>query len=313
VNLGSKRNYAWAVILLSLISFFQPVAHAETQSSYKLKFPTNGQVLKTPTPYLIFYGDWANRGSDISSLQQLLKDYSTSNRFQELTQSFKGIETLTVNNIESQTALVTPQQVNNLGVDTTIGKDLLTESLGIDQIAAFAIKNDFQTLDPNGVYLVITDPKIKTFSWSADSVSSCGWNVYNNSNLIYPSKYIYGWVGDPAQGVGQQYCSYGLSNQKVNYPNGVARDIAGLESTLIHELDESITDPYQNGWEVDDNQPGVDPSETQISDLCEWNFGTSHISNDNNHYWYNNIWNGNFYLIQEEIKLSSDLTGSCAN
>jgi hypothetical protein len=70
-------------------------------------------------------------------------------------------------------------------------------------------------------------------------------------------------------------------------PNGAA-DADAAASVASHELTEAITDPLLNAW--------YSSTGAEIGDLCAWNFGTNTWDGNK----ANQMWNGNFYELQQE-------------
>jgi hypothetical protein len=70
------------------------------------------------------------------------------------------------------------------------------------------------------------------------------------------------------------------------FPN--QRDLDMETSILSHEHIEIVTDPMLNAW--------YDSSGQEIADLCSYNFGTR----DEDGGLANQLWNGHFYLLQQE-------------
>ncbi len=324
-----KKIVATLTMAFSLLAFSSTATNVAAISPIRLE--NLGKVLVNPTPYLIFYGNFTAKNTSANKFTSLLKDYSQSTRWNNLVNKYYGqdpvdgsqykIGSLNISNLDSNWTTISYQEGGNLGKNSPIGTDPISESLGIDKIVNLAITSHFQSFDPTGVYLVITDPSVKMFSWSNNQVLSCGWNSYNNSPDISSNQYIYGWVGEANSGLAKDICQYHpitTSGEAINFPNGQSTLIGSTQNTLIHELEESITDPWQSGWEVAPKQASNTQGATQIADLCNWDFGAvkQKHSTPKTIVQYNQIWNGVPYLIQQEYKLQTvdnRFIGSCSN
>jgi hypothetical protein len=227
---------------------------------------SGGSVLTNPTPYLIFYGDWSDTAS-ATAFTQMLSDYANSARFQMLNERYFGIkagERYQIGKLNVSPANYTflnYGEMEGLGESETLGTDLISASLGIDEIVAYAIKAKFKSFDPNGIYLVLTSADFKMFDWSGNEMSDCGWNSYNNSPEISPEKYNYIWAGEAGTELEQATCQFDpkitqkisagyatvtnkvtaasyKSNQSqtinLSYPNNVSNTFGSLENVAIH-------------------------------------------------------------------------------
>lgn len=115
--------------------------------------------------------------------------------------------------------------------------------------------------------------------------SSCAYTVY----CAYHS-HFYTSAGAPViysnQAFTDQADCQGLPNAVPPYNDIVADSAASLAS---HELSEAITDPLLNAWYTAQGN--------EIGDLCAFNFGTETWDS----FSANQMWNGHFYLIQQEF------------
>ena len=83
-------------------------------------------------------------------------------------------------------------------------------------------------------------------------------------------------------------------------PNSPEAQADAVMSIASHEVSEAVTDPLLNAW--------FDSLGNENGDLCNFNYGTntwtSHVTND-----ANQMWNGNFYELQQEF---NNHTSACA-
>jgi hypothetical protein len=113
--------------------------------------------------------------------------------------------------------------------------------------------------------------------------SFCGWHTYGGN-------YVFAWIGVPPSG-----CN--CFSQSIS-PNGNAGVDAAV-STIAHELAESVTNPYFNGWYYSSSSTGT----VENGDQCAWYFPNA-VKQASGAY-YNIIVNGLYYLIQADWNLST--------
>jgi len=236
----------------------------------------------TPTPYLIWYGDWnQTNGSDTSSGQAILRDlvYGLNGSNYYLTNaSYAGVS-------------------GHLGASRETADNYSQGSnLSDNQVAAIVANAIAQGLggtsgDPNGIYFVLTSSDVN--ETSGFCTKYCGWHTYDT----YSSSGVnvkYAFVGNANR------CLNACAAQSVS-PNGNA-GVDGMASVVAHEMEESNTDPNLNAWY---NARG-----SEAADMCAWTFGSSQKVLPNGSY-YNLTLPGQStpavrnYLIQRELASNS--------
>ena len=110
--------------------------------------------------------------------------------------------------------------------------------------------------DPNGVYFVLTAPDVKETSGFVTQY--CGWHT---RATISGLDIKYSFVGDPST-QGLTSCAV----QTVSPNNNPGAD--GMASVLVHELEETVSDPDLNAW--------YDTNGNENADKCAWTFGTTY-------------------------------------
>ena len=129
--------------------------------------------------------------------------------------------------------------------------------------------------DANGQYFVLTSADVS--ETSGFCVYYCAWHGWAGP-VSFPNvdKLITSFVGNPQQ------CPYACTAQpQLPTPNNnVGAD--GMVNSIAHELSESATDPFNDGWI---NNPNGDYSEN--GDLCVWMFGN-----------YKQLPNGSYYNVK---------------
>jgi len=138
----------------------------------------------------------------------------------------------------------------------------------------------------NNMFLVFTSSGEN--SCFDSSSTQCSYQVYCAYHSFIsngPSPIIYGNepFGDPST------CA-----NTTSFPNENFSDIAA--NVASHEMTEAMTDPLLNAW--------FDSSGNEIGDLCNFNFGTNTWDSG----LANQMWNGFFFLLQQEF---DNHTGTC--
>lgn len=267
-----------------------------TNMIYRLGAP----IMAGPiTIYEAWYGSWANTSNAIPAP----KNYQTfTNNF--LSAAVSSGEHWAINAGYYQAAKATPAnrtsvgnyltsiQVKNVPLNATKYRSPLSQS-SIFNIAKDAFFPTSAKADPNGIYVVLTSSDVKV---SGFGTSFCGWHSYHSA-----SGAKYSFVGDPA-------ATPGCLAQTVG-PNLAGAD--AMLSILMHELEETATDPQLNAWySANGNENG---------DKCAWVWGSTTL-NSNGSYSNYSI-GGKNYLIQQNFKLSAlaaststthSWTGSCS-
>jgi hypothetical protein len=237
-----------------------------------------GPVMGTPTPYLIWYGNWKQtNGSDTPAGQQIVRDFVFGlggSNYYKTNATYSGVS-------------------GNLGPaqETTVGYThgtTLSDNL-IATIVSEAIANGLGGTggDANGIYLVLTSSDVNESSGFCTQY--CGWHTYGTLG----SKAIkYAFVGNANR------CLNACAAQTVS-PNGNA-GVDGMVSVIAHETEETNTDPQLNAWF---NSRGAEDA-----DMCAWTFGQN-LSVLNGAYFNMSLFNSSGvlknYLVQRELASDS--------
>ena len=209
-----------------------------------------GQVMSTPTVYLIWYGNWAQtNGTDNAIGQTIVRDFlfglSNSGYF------------------KINTSYGTPTGLVNVGPEYSDNYSLgarLSDS-NVRSVVSNAVNAGKLPRDTNGVYFVLTSSDVAESSGFCTKY--CGWHT---AGSIAGSTLKYSFVGNSAR------CLSGCAAQATG-PNGNA-GIDGMLSVLAHELEETVSDPLPiSGWA--DSQGG------ENGDKCAWTFGANPLTAPN--------------------------------
>ena len=238
--------------------------------------------------YEIWYGTWAAN----STTTPVAKSYQGfTNEF--LTAAVAPNQHWAINKLNYQAAKATPAIRTYVGnYSTTFQQRVIATNVTkykspLSQSSIYNLVRDTffpaagAKADPNGIYVVLTSSEIKV---SGFGTQFCGLHSYNAT-----SDDKYSFVGDPAT-------TPGCLAQTVG-PNLAGAD--AMLSVLMHELEETATDPQLNAWySANGNENG---------DKCAWVWGATTPNSNNS---FSNITLGSKnYLIQQNFKLGA-LTAS---
>jgi len=253
---------------------------------YRLGAPVMTGPIKI---YEVWYGTWATTSGAIPTP----KAYQTfTNIF--LTAAVAPNEHWAINKLNYQAAKATPAARTFVGDYSTIiqQQNVATNAVKykspLSQSSIYSLVRDTYfpaagaKADPNGIYVVLTSSEIKVTGFGT---SFCGWHSYNATSLAK-----YSFVGDPAT-------TPGCLAQNVG-PNLAGAD--AMLSVLMHELEETATDPQLNAWySANGNENG---------DKCAWVWGLTALNSNGS---YSNMTlNSKNYLIQQNFKLSGSSPAS---
>jgi hypothetical protein len=203
-----------------------------------------GGTMTTPTPYLIWYGNWnQSNGSDTPAGQQIVRDFL----FGDSNSPYFHINT-TYGGPSGFISYTGVPGVHETSVAATGGN--LTDN-GVANLVANAINSGRLPKDANGVYFVLTSSNIAKSGFCSQY---CGWHTYGT---LGGTAIKYSFVGNANR------CLNACAAQTIS-PNGNA-GVDGMVSVIAHELEEATTDPDLNAW--------YDGSGAENADKCAWTFG----------------------------------------
>lgn len=206
----------------------------------------NGPVMtNTINVYEIWYGDWSGATTRQSLIDTFLRGVGGSSYFNINTTYFNG------SNVRVPNAVAV---AGSLSVAAT--KTSLTQS-DITSIVSNAVTTGALPTDANALYYVFTAANISVQGFLTQF---CGYHSYGTMN---GATIKYSFVGDPTANTGA--CVSGLLSS-TSSPNGDWIG-DGMVSVIVHELEETATDPQLNAW--------YDGSGNENGDKCAWNFGTT--------------------------------------
>lgn len=136
---------------------------------------------------------------------------------------------------------------------------------------ANAITNGALPADANGVYFLLTSADVnQTLGYADFYTGFCGWHD-SSANLGFPPvsgvDIKFSFVGDSAKASPSYICNW---NYQTTMSGSMAGD--GMANVIVHELEESVTDPDYTSWvNPDASQPHQYWNEN--ADMCAWTFG----------------------------------------
>jgi hypothetical protein len=213
-----------------------------------------GPVMKAKTGvnvYVIWYGDWAAQGGPNAKaiVQDLLVGTSGS--------PYYGINTTYYMTSDTKKNRV-KNKVNLMGQVDDVAKSLgsaLTDA-NIRTLVSNALTAGTLPKDANGLYFVLTTKDVN--ETSGFCTQYCGWHTHAS---ILSTDIKYSFVGDAAR------CISSCAAQTTKSPNNNP-GVDGMASVILHELEETTSDPDLNAW--------WDNSGAENADKCAWTFGTTY-------------------------------------
>jgi Phosphate-induced protein 1 conserved region len=242
-------------------------------------------MLGTPNLYLIWYGDFLL--SDQTILQNFVSSIGGSPYFDVNTTYYEKTPQKTKADVSGLLKFAGQASFPN----TLMGTHL-TDS-NVEHLVSTALSQKALPTDPNGIYLVLTDPTVTETSGFCRTY--CYWHTYKSTR---PS-FVYGFIGDP-----QNLCPSACAAQNPG-PNTTQEGPDGVDAMVDHiaaALNEIVTDPELNAWYGKRGE--------ENSDKCAWTYGSTQMVASNGSL-YNVTLQGYQYLIQQNWVNAAD-GGYCA-
>lgn len=191
-----------------------------------------GDVIAHPKAYLIFYGNWAARPTQVALVENYLRGLGTTNYW-----------AINATYTDTHGSAVGPILFGGDYLDPNTDQNPAPAAVVTGALAAGHLP-----YDPNGIYMVMTSPEI---TFDGLGTEYCGWHTHGIWERVHTGFPIrYGVVGQTTSGCAWPFLT----------PNGAAVD--GMISTLTHELEETATDPNEDAY--------VDLSGNENADECAW-------------------------------------------
>ena len=225
-----------------------------------------GRLMTAPAHvYLVWYGDWSGRPA-VPVLTDLVRGFGGSA-------------------YAATNATYTDGSGRHVTTDVTLAGSLddtyshgrtLTDS-AVRSVVRRAVTRGGLPVDPAGVYVVLTSSDVRESSGFGSRY--CGWHTHAT---IGGADLAYVFAGDPST-----QAPTGCAAPVAPTPSGdLATD--ALASTVVHELDEALTDPYLDGW--------YDRWFNENGDKCAWTYGP--LQRTASGAWTNLRMGGRDFLVQ---------------
>ena len=207
-----------------------------------------GRVITAPSHvYLLWYGDWSTTPT-IGIITRLVRElgwseYATTNA--------------TYGDGHGGRATIDVRLGGSISLGYSRGRRL--SDAGVRMLVTGAIRARRVPLDPDAIYAVLTSADVRETSGFATRY--CGWH---SRTTLRRTAVHYLFAGDP-----RQQAPTTCEPRVASTPHGDAASDA-LAGTLVHEIDETLTDPDIDAW--------YDRYGSENADKCAWTFGATHAA-----------------------------------
>ena len=202
-----------------------------------------GRLMTGPTRvYLVWYGDWSGKPA-VPVLTDLVRGFGGSA-------------------YAATNATFTDRAGHHVTTDVRLGGSIVDaysrgRVLGDGTVKAVvrrAVTSGHLPLDRDGIYVVLTSADVHESSGFGSRY--CGWHAHAT---IRRTDVAYVFAGDPSTQA-PRTCAAPVSPT----PSGDS-SVDALASTVVHEIDETLTDPDLDGW--------YDRWFNENADKCAWTYG----------------------------------------
>lgn len=192
--------------------------------------------------YVIWYGAWSGKPA-VPLLTDLLRGFAFS--------TYAGTNA-TYTDKHKHTASTDVQYT--LSTTDSYSKGTTLTDAGVKAVVVNAIHRKARPSDSNGIYLVLTSADVKESSGFGSRY--CGWHSRTTFKRK-PVRFVF--AGDPTT-----QAPTGCVPKVTRTPNG-DRGADAMASTIVHEIDETLTDPDIDAW--------YDRWGSENADKCAWTYG----------------------------------------
>jgi hypothetical protein len=207
----------------------------------------HGGRLMTATAhvYLVWYGDWTAKPA-VPVLTDLVRGFGGSPY---------AATNATATDAAGRHVTSDVRYAGSLVDDYSHGHRLT--DAGVKAVVRRAVTTGDLPVDPDGIYLVLTSADVRESSGFGSRY--CGWHSHAT---IAKADLKFVFVGDPSTQA-PRTCVAPLPSLPVG---DLAAD--AMASTVVHEIDETLTDPDLDGW--------YDRWFNENGDKCAWTYGPLH-------------------------------------
>lgn len=283
-------------LVLPFLVLFLIVASCGSNTGDGIIKYNGGHVLTNPVNvYIIWYGNW-NRNSETQDLVNSFINNIDSTSYYKINQSYYELE-----NNKKVYVTYKIRVAENYHIDATDGSSYVSKD-AVPNVVISAINKLGLSVDPDGLYLLLADDNIQIESMCS---TACGWHKYILvDDVLVPYAVVINTEICPHYCHNSEFWTVNDAGGQPSSPNeNLVAD--GMINVIMHELAETLTDPFINGW----NGGVIDGRRIEIGDKCEGNYGKLYAT-DNHSYANLKIYDKDF-LVQELWYIDQD-GGRCA-
>jgi hypothetical protein len=197
--------------------------------------------------YVIWYGAWSGKPA-VPLLTDLLRGFAFS--------PYAGTNATYT---DKKKHPVSTDVQYAASTDDAYSKGTTLTDAGVRAVVVNAIHTRALPSDSNGIYLVLTSADVKETSGFGSRY--CGWHS-RTTFLRKPVRFVF--AGDPST-----QAANGCEPRVTRTPNG-DRGADAMASTIVHEIDETLTDPDIDAW--------YDRWGSENADKCAWTYGYTYVA-----------------------------------
>ncbi len=219
-----------------------------------------GLIMSGPTHlYVVYYGSFSAKQHSI--LDTFLLHVGGSKQFNVMTEYYDAQGDYVANILNYDPAIDSYDDAYSMG--TTLTGNYFETTLLHNAVA-----NGHLPTDVNGIYILTISPDVKL----PDNVW-CAYHAYS-PDIIPAAEVTYAVAADPPAGlVGQCSGNVAIWHDKVSPNFDMAMD--SVVDSMIHELAETVTDPFIDAWFTFNGQ--------EVGDVCNFNYGQLFIAPNGSH------------------------------
>jgi len=241
--------------------FGYPVYTEEAGARAKISYHGGPILLGTNTLYIIYYGTVSSGTNGTSTIiNDFFSNVGGSGNYNVNTTYYDSAGNHISNSLAFSAA------ANTYHDNYSIGKNI--GSNGIEKIVANALNGGHLPIAPASIYFVVTAPDVT----GSEISGLCAFHG-NSTKLVTGMNIVYSAIPDFG-GAALKGCD---GNIQVFHENNSPNSNLGADDALdsfMHELSESVTDPYGTAWFGPGGENG---------DLCNFNYGTTYIAPNGTH------------------------------
>lgn len=211
-----------------------------------IKYRGGALMLGDVHTYLVWYGDWG-QDTAVSIVEDFVANVGATPWYKIQTTYRQGTNRVTSPAVSTSISLT-----KSYTTSAYLGNDLSDNDIA--SIISDAVQGGHLPSDTQGIYIVLTSEEVDATSGFCSDY--CGWHSFMT---VGGTDLKFGFVGNSARC--PRSCSAVTAATSPN--NNLGAD--GIVSILAHELVETVTDPFMDGY--------FDGFGYENADKCAWTFG----------------------------------------